>query len=460
MCISGNKRRRSILSLSDVTEFVAEGSDNNSHFYDDGSTIDSEEQVECQEVPQEKPFKRRARHGRNSSRRIFNESIHREEKSVIQHDYHDHSTEDETSCKKRIVSRGGVTTPFPMKLFSMLEHIDEVDQDLSDVISWLPHGRAFKVHKPKKFADTVLPRFFHQNKYASFQRQLNLYGFSRITRKGADRGSYYHEYFLRGKKFLCNSIHRFKVKGTGARRSSNPDAEPDFYNMPPVKSSSEEFTPILPSSSGETSVRETVEVTANHTDQNILRFTYKPMPSLSSSEVSVAVKEEQGVEMDRFNSTQDQQNILPFTYKPMPPLSSSEVPVVAKEEHGVEMDHFNSTQDRQLPFTDLYQLKSSAEKVKLEKDALNDDLEFVFNDMPFHSLPLYDEQLMPDVSSSNQQQPFHSTNIHSCQMSKTYQMYPSEAAGFDKDIESMISMEGRAMNDQEFSFLVDSLIFH
>lgn len=419
MCISGNTRRRSIISLSDVAEFVAKASDED-YLDDDGSTIDdSDEQVGYQEVPEEKSLKSRAGNGRNRSTGNIKGSSHREEKSVIQHDYHDHSTEYEASSKKRIVSRGGVTTPFPIKLYTMLEHVDEVEQELSDVVSWLPHGRSFKVHNPKKFAAIVLPRFFHQNKYASFQRQLNLYGFSRITRKGADRGSYYHEYFLRGKKFLCNNINRYKVKGTGARRSSNPDAEPDFYNMPPMQSSSEELTPLLPNSSVESSETKTVEVTAKHADENILRFIVKPMPLLSNSEVSVAVKEEQDVEMDRINSAQDQQ----------------------------------------LSFSNIYQRKSAAE-VKLEEDTLNNDLEFVFNDMPFHSIPIYYEQ--PRTDKSSNQQLFQIKNNYSCHMdmSKAYQMCPSEAAEFDKDIETIISMEGRAMNDHDFGFSLDSLIFH
>jgi hypothetical protein len=61
--------------------------------------------------------------------------------------------------------------------------------DLVDIISWMPHGRAFIVKKPKLFAVDVLPRFFKQTKYLSFTRQLNLWGFKRIT-KGLDGGAY------------------------------------------------------------------------------------------------------------------------------------------------------------------------------------------------------------------------------------------------------------------------------
>lgn len=68
----------------------------------------------------------------------------------------------------------------------------------------------------------------------SFQRQLNLYGFNRLTR-GPDAGGYYHERFLRSKEFLCNKMIRTKVKGTRFKAASSPDQEPDFYSMPFVQ---------------------------------------------------------------------------------------------------------------------------------------------------------------------------------------------------------------------------------
>ena len=70
--------------------------------------------------------------------------------------------------------RGGIYDPFPTKWHRMLSLLHEEGQD--EVVSWLSHGRAFKVHQPKVFAATIMPRFFNQSKYTSFQRQLNLYG--------------------------------------------------------------------------------------------------------------------------------------------------------------------------------------------------------------------------------------------------------------------------------------------
>mmetsp|Transcript_6568 Transcript_6568/g.9816 ORF Transcript_6568/g.9816 Transcript_6568/m.9816 type:complete len:341 (-) Transcript_6568:232-1254(-) len=167
-------------------------------------------------------------------------------KQCVQHNYHDHASDKigeqtfkigEDDKNHKVSTGGGVAIPFPIKLHNMLEHIELIEPELSHIISWQPHGRCFIVHKPRLFSEDPqgLARFFKQKKYASFQRQLNLYGFNRIT-KGPDRGSYYHERFLRGKSFLCQGIKRTKVKGTGTRMPSNPDAEPDFYQMGPPMS--------------------------------------------------------------------------------------------------------------------------------------------------------------------------------------------------------------------------------
>ena len=42
-------------------------------------------------------------------------------------------------------------------------------------------NRCFLVHEPKQFAERVLPNYFRQSKFSSFRRQLNLYGFKRLT---------------------------------------------------------------------------------------------------------------------------------------------------------------------------------------------------------------------------------------------------------------------------------------
>lgn len=136
------------------------------------------------------------------------------------------------SKKTRRGPRGGVATPFPVKLHQLLE-----EDAYPNIISWQPHGRSFILRDPHAFLDEVMTKYFKQTKLTSFQRQLNLYAFRRIS-SGPDKGSYYHELFLRGKDTLCSLMIRMRVKGTKIKSSSCPENEPNFYRMAPMGKSS------------------------------------------------------------------------------------------------------------------------------------------------------------------------------------------------------------------------------
>lgn len=63
---------------------------------------------------------------------------------------------------------------FPQKLLEILS-----DSALTDVVSWLPHGRSFVILRPDLFCEDVLPRYLPpvdsrgSTKYPSFTRKLN-----------------------------------------------------------------------------------------------------------------------------------------------------------------------------------------------------------------------------------------------------------------------------------------------
>lgn len=82
---------------------------------------------------------------------------------------------------------------FPTTLFDIL-----ADPELDDIISWLPHGRSWKILDSTKFNESVLSSRFNQSKYTSFVRQVNGWGFRRVT-VGSEANTYYHELFLRGR---------------------------------------------------------------------------------------------------------------------------------------------------------------------------------------------------------------------------------------------------------------------
>eukprot|EP00980_Cylindrotheca_fusiformis_P015684 scaffold4518_cov149-Cylindrotheca_fusiformis.AAC.19 len=137
------------------------------------------------------------------------------------------TTQQDQDDNDQSIAKGGVSTPFPWKLHEMLD--DMAKKEDSSVVCWQPHGRAFMVHDPKAFVTQIMPGYFNQTKYASFQRQLNLYGFSRLSH-GRDKGAYYHQCFVRGQRNLCRNMIRQKIKGTKVRRSLSAEEEPNFYS--------------------------------------------------------------------------------------------------------------------------------------------------------------------------------------------------------------------------------------
>lgn len=126
----------------------------------------------------------------------------------------------------------GTESAFPVKLHKVLE--DAEKQGLDSIVSWQPHGRCFLVKNQSEFVQRILKgpdSRLKQTKFPSFLRQLNLYGFKRIS-NGRDKGGYYHELFLKGKPFLSYYLQRCRIKGTKVRKPASPDSEPNFYAMP------------------------------------------------------------------------------------------------------------------------------------------------------------------------------------------------------------------------------------
>jgi len=64
-------------------------------------------------------------------------------------------------------------TAFPCKLHEILS-----SPKYQDLIAWLPHGRAWRVLKPKVFEEKIIPKFFRSSKYASFMRQVGFVSFA------------------------------------------------------------------------------------------------------------------------------------------------------------------------------------------------------------------------------------------------------------------------------------------
>lgn len=179
-----------------------------------------------------------------------NHSSKGHQRYYIQHNYKDYSNEKPAheeecrqinilpphdSCSLLRSTENPKKNSFARKLHLLLNYVDE--NGINGIVSWQCHGRAFQIYNEKKFVSELLPIFFGNIKLSSFRRQLNHYGFERITH-GHDKGGYYHQLFLRGMYFLAEKMVRVKVKGTMVRGATSPETEPNFYEMPFIKTTS------------------------------------------------------------------------------------------------------------------------------------------------------------------------------------------------------------------------------
>jgi len=49
-----------------------------------------------------------------------------------------------------------------------------------DIAGWTEDGTMFVIKDIKVFEQTIIPQFFDHNKFSSFARQLNFYGFRKM----------------------------------------------------------------------------------------------------------------------------------------------------------------------------------------------------------------------------------------------------------------------------------------
>ena len=101
-------------------------------------------------------------------------------------------------------------TAFLAKLWALVN-----DQSCDDLIAWDVSGASFHVYDQSRFAREILPRYFKHNNFASFIRQLNMYGFRKIStiEHGAlisegDDIEFAHPSFIRGHDTLLELIKR------------------------------------------------------------------------------------------------------------------------------------------------------------------------------------------------------------------------------------------------------------
>uniref|UniRef100_Q95TH9 SD02833p n=1 Tax=Drosophila melanogaster TaxID=7227 RepID=Q95TH9_DROME len=105
---------------------------------------------------------------------------------------------------------GSGVPAFLAKLWRLVD-----DADTNRLICWTKDGQSFVIQNQAQFAKELLPLNYKHNNMASFIRQLNMYGFHKITsidngglRFDRDEIEFSHPFFKRNSPFLLDQIKR------------------------------------------------------------------------------------------------------------------------------------------------------------------------------------------------------------------------------------------------------------
>lgn len=114
---------------------------------------------------------------------------------------------------------------FLTKLWTLVEN-----PMVDDLICWDENGNSFHVYDQGRFAKEILPHYFKHSNIASFIRQLNMYGFRKVShiehglKDESDDLEFQHMYFRRGQEHLLEKIKR-KIAGSSAQFKVEPFQE-------------------------------------------------------------------------------------------------------------------------------------------------------------------------------------------------------------------------------------------
>lgn len=148
--------------------------------------------------------------------------------------------------------------------------------------------QTLQVRDHSRLSSEVLGRFFKQDKFSSFQRQLNLYGFRKIT-KGGESGSYQHPHFRRGERTTLLTIRR-STKASPARvvvpvSPASTDAGTPPATVPLSNSNNGNGNVSTNKSNDDTATTNSGSSNGNNKDKQMRSATPSPPPATVSRSV-------------------------------------------------------------------------------------------------------------------------------------------------------------------------------
>jgi len=130
----------------------------------------------------------------------------------------------QASLELRVVTP---TNAFPFKLHKLVSECRD-----ETICRFMANGRAFLVVDKERFVSEILPKYFKQSQWGSFQRQLHNYGFERVA-QGPYKGAFYHELFIQDQSGLMTFCKRVEsISRDGKSRTSRQ--LPNFGQLRPA----------------------------------------------------------------------------------------------------------------------------------------------------------------------------------------------------------------------------------
>ncbi|KAG1703095.1 hypothetical protein DVH05_008007 [Phytophthora capsici] len=145
-----------------------------------------------------------------------------------------------SSSSSEPVPKRGWVAPFLLHLHQMLRREDE------KIIRWAEDGMAFQILDKDAMATQILPKYFKNKNFSSFQRQLNYFGFRKWSKARAQFPTYSREHFTRD-NFSEMSLVKRQSKKSRKRKATADDQQQSAKRVAIASSTfAEKCKPILP----------------------------------------------------------------------------------------------------------------------------------------------------------------------------------------------------------------------
>ncbi|RLN49454.1 hypothetical protein BBJ29_000089 [Phytophthora kernoviae] len=151
------------------------------------------------------------------------------------------SSESSDSSAFETPKRGWVA-PFLLHLHQMLR------RENTKIIRWAEDGMAFQILDKEALTNQILPKYFKNKNFSSFQRQLNYFGFRKWSKARSQFPTYSREHFARDNYSEMSLVKRQSKKSRKRKNSSASEEEQPTKRtvIPSSYVANESCKPILP----------------------------------------------------------------------------------------------------------------------------------------------------------------------------------------------------------------------